>query len=110
MHVHDLDCFADLTHSADICGGSIADMILSLKIIDRQLSIALGGTMMFETMLPESPTGIQISIEDKPRMQTYASSLSIGSGLRHLSVFASQSDNGHSAYSFSSSSSRNFLF
>ncbi len=114
MNVYDLDCFSDLTHSTKmmegITGGSIAEMMLSLKIIDRQLSIALGGNTLLETSLPEEPSGIQISIEDKSGNQTYASSFSIGRGLKHLSVYASQIRNEYRSYSFSSSSSGSWMF
>ncbi len=114
MHVHDLDCFSELTYSPDtcldICGGSIADMMLSLKIIDRQLSLAMGGNLLFETQLSEMPSGIQVSIEDKSGMHTYASSVSIGSGVKNLSVFTGQFGNEYRAYSFSSSSSGHLMF
>jgi hypothetical protein len=110
MHCHDLDCFSELTHSTDIRGGSIADMMLSLKIIDRQLSLAMGGNLLFETQLPETPSGIQISIEDNSGMHTYASSVSIGSGIKNLSVFAGQLGHEYGAYSFSSSSSGRLMF
>jgi hypothetical protein len=110
MRVHDLDCFSELTHSTDIRGGSIADTMLSLKIIDRQLSIAMGGNLLFETKLPETPSGIQISIEDKSGMQTYASSFGIGSGIKNLSVFTRNFGNEYRAHSFSSSSSGYLMF
>ncbi len=114
MNVYDLDCFSDLTHSdkvqRKITGGSIEKMMLSLKIVDRQLSIALGQNTLLETVLPEKPSGIQISIEDNSGNQSHASSFSVGRGIKHLSVFGSQVGNGYRSYSFSSSSSGSWMF
>jgi hypothetical protein len=100
----------DLEHNnpMDICvnryGGTIAETMLSMQLMDRDLTLDLGGNTIFETTLEQPPTGIQVSLGTTSGASIDASSVALGGTVRNLSIFAGQFNTEKGTIAVSSSS------
>ncbi|MBW4540861.1 MAG: hypothetical protein KME43_17170 [Myxacorys chilensis ATA2-1-KO14] len=66
MFITDLDHLVYSPGDESIVGSSLTSNSLFLDLNNQQLILRLGETELFQTTLPQSPSGIQLSYEEAP--------------------------------------------
>ncbi|MBW4421292.1 MAG: hypothetical protein KME13_19025 [Myxacorys californica WJT36-NPBG1] len=66
MFITDLDHLVYSPDNKSIVGSSLASNSLVLNLNNQQLILRQGDTELFQTTLPQSPSGIQLSYEQAP--------------------------------------------